>query len=83
MRTCPPSLFVDGREVMQAGHPERPVVASFDLPPGRHVLAIQAPRQRYPDWVQLAIRGRDWFAGTDRHLEIRLQPDGELDGAGV
>lgn len=73
----PAKLFVDGREVMQAGHPERPVVASFDLPPGRHVLAIQAPRQRYPDWVQLALRGRDWFVGTDPTWKYVFDPAGE------
>ena len=73
----PAKLFVDGREVMQAGHPERPVVATFDLPPGRHVLAIQAPRQRYPDWVQLAVRGRDWFVGTDPTWKFAFDPAGD------
>ena len=73
----PAKLFVDGREVMQAGHPERPVVASFDLPPGRHVLAIQAPRQRYPDWVQLAVRGRTWFVGTDPSWKFAFDPAGD------
>jgi hypothetical protein len=72
----PAKLFVDGREALQAGHPERPVAASFDLPPGRHVLAIQAPRQRYPDWVQLAIRGRDWFIGTDPSWKFAFNPAG-------
>lgn len=72
----PAKLFVDGREVMQAGHPERPVVASFDLPPGRHVLAIQTTRQRYPDWVQLALRGRNWFAGTDPSWKFAFNPGG-------
>ena len=61
----PARLYLDGREVMQAGHPERLEAALLDLPPGRHVLAIQAPRQRYPDWVLLALRKGEWFAGTD------------------
>jgi hypothetical protein len=73
----PAKLFINGREVMQAGHPERPVVASFDLPPGRHLLAIQAPRQRYPDWVQLALRGRNWFAGTDPSWKFAFNPAGD------
>jgi hypothetical protein len=73
----PARLFLNGREVMQAGHPEKPVVASFDLPPGRHLLAIQAPRQRYPDWVQLALRGRNWFAGTDTSWKFAFNPPGE------
>lgn len=72
----PARLFIDGREVMQAGNPERPVVATFDLPPGRHSLAIQAPRQRYPDWVQLAIRGRNWFAATDPSWKYAFNPAG-------
>lgn len=73
----PAKLFIDGREVMQAGHPERPVAAAFELAPGRHVLAIQAPRQRYPDWLQLSLRGRDWFAGTDPSWRFAFQPDGD------
>ncbi len=73
----PAKLFVDGNEVVQAGHPERPASISFELPPGPHVLAIQAPRQRYPDWVQLAIRGKDWFAGTDATWKFAFHPGGD------
>ena len=73
----PAKLYVDGRETMQAGHPERPAVASFDLPPGRHVLAIRAPRQNYPDWVQLALRGRNWFVGTDPTWKYAFNPAGD------
>jgi len=72
----PAKLFVDGREVMQAGHPERPVAALLNLPSGPHVLAIQAPRQRYPDWVQLAVRGPDWFIGTDGSWKFAFDPTG-------
>ena len=72
----PAKLYVDGQEVMQAGHPERPAAASFSLAPGRHVLVIQAPRQRYPDWVQLALRGKDWFAGTDESWKFAFNPAG-------
>jgi len=72
----PAKLFVDGREVMQAGHPERPVAVLLNLSPGRHVLAIQAPRQRYPDWIQLAIRGPDWFVGTDASWKFAINPTG-------
>ena len=72
----PARLYIDGREVLQAGNPERPAVAAFDLPPGRHVLAIRAPRQSYPDWVQLALRGQDWFAGTDTSWKFAFDPEG-------
>jgi hypothetical protein len=73
----PARLFVDGREVMQAGHPERPVVAALDLSPGRHVLAIQSPRHPYPDWIQLSLAGRDWFAGTDTSWRFAFNPSGD------
>ena len=72
----PAKLYVDGRETMQAGNPERPDVASFELPPGPHVLALQTALQRYPDWVQLAIRGKDWFAGTDPSWKQAFNPSG-------
>ena len=78
----PARFFLDGREVMQAGHPERPVVASFDLPPGRHVLAIQAPRHGYPNWVQLALRGRSWFFRTDPRWKFRFDPEGDWSAPG-
>jgi len=73
----PAKLFVDGREVMQAGHPERSVAGLLNLSSGRHVLVIQAPRQRYPDWVQLAIRGQDWFVGTDISWSFAFDPPGD------
>lgn len=73
----PARLYINGREVMQAGHPERPMVASFDLPPGRHTIAIETQRQRYPDWVQLALRGRNWFAGTDPTWKYEFHPEGD------
>lgn len=73
----PAKLFVDGREVMQAGNPERPLAAAFDLPSGRHALAIQTPRQSYPDWVLLALRGSDWFAGTAPTWKYAFNPAGD------
>ena len=73
----PAKLFLDGREVLQASHPERPAAAAFDLAAGTHVLAIQTPRQRYPDWVQLALRGKDWFAGTDATWKYAFNPAGD------
>ncbi len=78
----PAKLFLDGREVLQGGNPERPAVVSFSLAKGRHVLAIQAPQQRYPDWVLLAMRGLDWFAGTDLSWKFAFNPAGDwaMDG---
>lgn len=73
----PAKFFLDGREIVQAGHPERPVAIAAPLPPGRHVLAIQTPRQSYPDWVQLAVSCRDWFVGTDPTWKFACNPVGE------
>ena len=73
----PAKLFLDGREVLQSSHPERPTAAAFELASGPHVLAIQTPPQRYPDWVQLALRGKDWFAGTDATWKYAFNPTGD------
>lgn len=73
----PAKLYLDGREILQAGNPERPAAAVVDLAPGRHVAAILTARQRYPDWVQLALRGREWFAGTDGTWKFRFDPTGD------
>jgi len=73
----PARLYLDGREVLQAGHPERSPAAVFDLAPGKHQLAIQAPRQRYPDWILAALRGRDWFVGTDPSWKFAFNPPGD------
>lgn len=73
----PAKFYVDGKQMLQAGRPDRPVWASLELPPGRHVLVIEAPRQQYPDWVQLAIRGKDWFAGTDATWKFSFNPQGK------
>lgn len=73
----PAKLFLDGREVLQAGQPDKPTAAAFELASGSHVLAIQTPPQRYPDWVQLALRGKDWFAGTDTTWKFAFNPSGD------
>ncbi len=72
----PARLFIDGREVMRAGQPERPAAAVFDLTPGRHLVASETGRQRYPDWMQLAMAGRDWFFGTDPSWVFAFNPEG-------
>lgn len=73
----PARLFIDGREVLQAGNPQRLERTLLDLPPGRHVLTIQTGRQQYPDWVLLALSGRDWFAGTDTSWKTAFDPPGD------
>lgn len=70
-------LFLNGSQVMEANNPAAPSAALIDLPPGRHVLAIQSVRHRYPDWVQLALRGADWFIGTDPTWKFAFNPSGQ------
>ncbi|MDR0993861.1 MAG: DUF2961 domain-containing protein [Verrucomicrobiota bacterium] len=72
----PARLFVDGREVLQAGHPEQPVAESIALPPGRHTLVLAAGRQAYPDWIQLALRKQEWMAVTDSTWTFAFNPQG-------
>ena len=73
----PARLYLNGQEVLQAGNPEKPVAALLSLTPGRHQLAIQTPRQSYPDWVQLALRYRDQFFGTDPSWKFAFNPTGD------
>ena len=72
----PARLFIDGHEILQAGNPEQAVFDSIDLPSGRHSVVIATQRQRYPDWVLLALRRGDWFAGSDTTWRYAFAPNG-------
>ncbi len=49
-------LFLDGKEIGEAGDPERMLVWGVQIGPGKHVLAMQAPWKQYPDWTQVMLR---------------------------
>lgn len=49
-------VFLDGTEMGTAGDPHQMKVWPRILPPGRHVIALQAAHRPYPDWVQACLR---------------------------
>ncbi len=49
-------VFLDGAVVLEALPAEKLAVKALELPPGRHVLAVQCRFQNYPDWMQLYLK---------------------------
>lgn len=62
----PVTVFIDGSPVGRFGNPQGMQFVVIDLAPGRHVVAAQAGRQQYPDWVQIGLKFGDNIVGTDR-----------------
>jgi len=62
----PVTVFINGAPVGRFGNPQSMQFKLIELPPGRHVIAAQAPRQQYPDWVQIGIMTSNQIIGTDR-----------------
>ncbi len=60
----PATVFLDGAPVGRFGDPQAMQFKTVNLAPGKHVLAIQTPRQNYPDWVQVALKYGDKIIGT-------------------
>jgi hypothetical protein len=77
----PAELFIDGECVLRAGAPEAAAVAAVKPAAGEHVVAIRTALQAYPDWVLLAMRKGDWFAGTEADWKFAINPPEEAVGA--
>ncbi|MBR4190323.1 MAG: DUF2961 domain-containing protein [Kiritimatiellae bacterium] len=73
----PAELFIDGECVLRAGDPAEAAVAAVKPPAGEHLVAIRTALQAYPDWVLLAMRKGDWFAGTEADWKFAIDPPGE------
>ncbi len=71
MRT---KIFLDGQEIGESGDPERMAVWRVQIGPGRHVLAMQAPWQAYPDWTQLILRTHQGDIRTATQWKHALNP---------
>jgi hypothetical protein len=77
----PAEVFVDGEPMIWAeGNPERAEATSVALAPGEHVVAIRTAVQGYPDWVLLALRKGEWFAGTTPKWRFAFNPGDEAVG---
>lgn len=68
--------FLDGKEIAQAGAPERMTVIGVALPPGEHVLALQFRYHPYPDWVQASLQFPDQEILTNPDWVMAFNPTG-------
>ncbi len=72
----PARCFVDGKECVQSARPDKMEVVPLELTPGRHVIALQARHQPYPDWVQVALRTHQGVIGTTTEWRHKADPSG-------
>lgn len=49
-------VYLDGKLVGEAGHPERTMVWGLQIQPGPHVLVMESQYQEYPSWAQMMLR---------------------------
>jgi hypothetical protein len=70
----PATIFIDGTAIGRFGDPQAMQFKTVNLTPGRHVLAVQAARQNYPDWVQVALKYKNRIIGTDSTWKFSFSP---------
>ena len=73
----PAEVFLDGESILLAEGSDTIAVESLSPTPGPHVIAIRTALQSYPDWVLLALRKGDWFAGTSPDWKFAFNPPEE------
>ncbi|MGA1531192.1 MAG: glycoside hydrolase family 172 protein [Kiritimatiellia bacterium] len=61
----PVTVFINGKPEGRFGNPQGMQFKLVELGAGEHVIALQAPRQQYPDWVQVGLKIGDRIVGTD------------------
>lgn len=76
-------LYLDGEKILSGSDPKTPVSKLLTLEKGKHVLAIASVHQKYPSWVQVAVRNADgYMIGTSKDWKHAVNPSGnwmELD----
>ncbi len=61
----PVTVFINGKPEGRFGNPQGMQFKLIELGAGEHVIALQAPRQQYPDWIQVGLKIGDRIIGTD------------------
>jgi hypothetical protein len=67
-------VFLDGIAIGRFGDPQAMQFKTINLSPGKHVLAVQAGRQNYPDWLQVALKYGNRIIGTDSSWKFSFSP---------
>ena len=79
----PSELYLDGKQILRAGDPQKPAFTTVKLEKGKHVLAAVSGWQEYPKWTQVSVRTADGFLlGTSSDWKHAVNPSGswaELD----
>ena len=70
-------VFLDGREIGEAGDPKQMMVWRLQLRPGKHVLALQAQAKSYPNWVQACLRTHQGDVITVPDWKHAINPSGD------
>jgi hypothetical protein len=72
----PAKCFLDSRPLVESLSPAKLSVASLNLKPGKHVLAIQCRYHSYPAWVQACLRTHSGMVITDASWKQSVDPCG-------
>ncbi|HIE10788.1 MAG TPA: DUF2961 domain-containing protein [Kiritimatiellae bacterium] len=70
-------VFLDGKMLAEEEDARRMHFIRVTLTPGEHVVAVQAARHPYPDWVQVCLRTVEGDVGTGPSWRYRFQPEGD------
>jgi len=69
-------VFLDGRVLAETEDARRMRFFRVTLTAGEHVIAVQAARHRYPDWVQVCLRTAEGDVGTAPSWKYCFEPSG-------
>jgi hypothetical protein len=71
-------VLLDGRPIGSADHPALLTVLPAQIPPGRHVLVVEARWTRPTPWVQVLLRTHGGEIGTSRAWKWTRSPAGDF-----
>lgn len=66
-------LYVDDRLIMEGNDPITAAGRLISLPPGRHVIAVEASSPRPDPWFSAHLRGHGWDLWTDDTWRVSRQ----------
>lgn len=70
-------VYLDGQVIAQVNDAQRMRFFRVEVEAGRHVLAVQAARHPYPDWVQVCLRTHSGDIVSAPNWKYRIDAQGE------
>jgi hypothetical protein len=74
---APAQVSLNGQVVASVHDPNRMRFRKIKIGPGKHVLAVRAKWNPYPDWVQLCLRTHQGDIATGPGWKLHIDPKGE------